>query len=138
MRVALSAVVAGLCLSFGGVPAVALAAPTTAEPVERPLSSTEILFGDRADIVDTAPLGFDAWSRLDNGSGVRVYFVSGTPKCYGVHATTTETDDAVTIRLQEGLLPEAAGRRCTANAVLGAINVPLDTALGDRAVRVAS
>lgn len=135
MRVALSAVAAGLCLTFGCVPTVA-AAPSTTEPVERPLSSTEIQFGDRVDIVDATPLSFDAWSRLDDG--VRVYFVSGTPTCYGVHAAATETSDAVTVSLHEGALPEAAGRRCTANAVLGAIDVPLDAPIGDRTVRVSS
>ncbi|WP_422747136.1 hypothetical protein ACN27E_05240 [Mycobacterium sp. WMMD1722] len=135
MRVALSAVVAGLCLHLG-VPVVASAAPTTTEPVERPLSSSEVLFGDRADIAGATPLGFDTWSRLDNG--VRVYFVSGTPSCYGVHATATETADTVTVRLQEGALPEASGRRCTANAVLGATDITLDAPVGDRAVRSAS
>ncbi|MBO0676204.1 hypothetical protein JRC04_01865 [Mycolicibacterium sp. S2-37] len=136
MRVALSAVVAGLCLNFGCMPAVALAAPTTTDPVERPLSSAEILFGDRSDIVETAPLNFDSWSRI--GDGVRVYFVSGTPTCYGVHATAAETPDAVTIRLQEGLLPEASNRRCTANGVLGAIDVALDAPIGDRTLLTAS
>jgi len=136
MRVALSAVAAGLVLNFGCMPAVAFAAPTTTEPVERPLSSTEVLFGDRPDIVDTAPLSFDSWSRLEDG--VRVYFVSGTPSCYGVHATTAETPNAVTVRLEEGSLPEAAGRRCTANGVLGALNVPLDAPIGDRTVLIAS
>lgn len=135
MRVALSAVVAGLCLHIA-VPVVAHAAPTTTEPVERPLSSSEVLFADRTDLVDAAPLGFDAWSRFDDG--VRVYFVSGTPACYGVHATATESPDAVTVRLQEGALPEAAGRRCAANAVLGAADISLDAPVGDRVVRVAS
>ncbi|MCK0174277.1 MULTISPECIES: hypothetical protein [Mycobacteriaceae] len=135
MRVALSAIVAGLCLSLG-VPAVAVAAPTTTEPVERPLSSSEVMFGDRSDIVDAAPLTFSSWSRLDDG--MRVYFLAGTPTCYGVHATATETADAVTVRLQEGLLPEAANRRCTANGVLAAIDVDLDAPVGDRRVLATS
>jgi hypothetical protein len=135
MRVALSVVAAGLCLSLG-VPAVAVAAPTTTEPVERPLSSSEVMFSDRSDIVDAAPLTFSTWSRLDDG--MRVYFLAGTPTCYGVHATATETADAVTVRLQEGLLPEAANRRCTANGVLAAIDVDLDAPVGDRRVLATS
>lgn len=132
MRVVLSAIVAGLCLNI--VPVAAHAAPTTTEPVERPLSSDELLFADRADITDVAPLRLDSWSRLDGARGIRVYFVSGTPACYGVHATTSQSADAVTVDLRSGALPESAGKMCSAKAVLGALDIPLDTPLGDRAV----
>jgi hypothetical protein len=132
MRVVLSAIVAGLCLNI--VPVVAHAAPTTTEPVERPLSSDELLFADRADLTAVAPLRLNSWSRLERAQGIRVYFVSGTPACYGVHATTTENADAVTVELRSGELPEAAGKMCSAKAVLGALDIPLDAPLGDRAV----
>ena len=134
MRVALMAAVAGSLFSIGLVPGVASAAPTTTEPVERPLSSTEVRFADRSDIVNTEPLTFEAWSPLPDGKGIRAYFLSGTPACYGVNAVTTESADAVTVELKEGLLPEAANRMCTAKAVLGATDIPLDAPLGEREV----
>jgi pectin methylesterase-like acyl-CoA thioesterase len=134
MRVALFAAAASSLLSIGITPGVASAAPSTTEPVERPLSSTEVLFTGRSDIIDTEPLTFDAWSPLDSTTGIRVYFLSGTPACYGVRAVTTETADAVTVELQSGLLPEAANRMCTAKAVLGATDIALDAPVGDRQV----
>jgi len=133
MRVVLSAIVAGLCLNIA--PVVAHAAPTTTEPVERPASSDELPFTDRPDIVDVAPLHFDSWSRLDGGRAVRVYFLSGTPACTGVHAATTETTETVSIALHSGVLPEAVDKMCSAKAVLGALDIVLDTPLGGRAVQ---
>lgn len=140
MRIALPAAVAGALLSVGPtfLAAPASAAPTTTEPIERQPSSTEVPFSDRADILNGATLPLDSWSRLPDASSLRVYFVAGTPSCYGVHATTTETPDAVTVHLSEGLLPEAADRLCSAKAVLGATTVTLDAPLGDRAVLSAS
>ncbi|WP_193048393.1 hypothetical protein [Mycolicibacterium baixiangningiae] len=134
MRVALFAAVASSLFSIGFAPGVASAAPSTAEPVERPLSSTEVLFTGRSDIVHTEPLAFDTWSPLDSATGIRVYFLAGTPACHGVRAVTTETADAVTVELQSGLLPEAVDRMCTAKAVLGATDIPLDAPVGDRQV----
>jgi hypothetical protein len=134
MRVVLAAAVAGSLFSVGIAPGVASAAPTTTEPVERPLSSTEVLFAGRSDIVDSEPLGFDAWSPLEDPAGVRVYFLSGTPACYGVRTVATETADTVTVELQSGLLPEAADRMCTAKAVLAATDIVLDAPLDGRKV----
>lgn len=138
MRVALFAAAASSLFSVGFAPGVASAAPSTTEPVERPLSSTEVLFAGRSDIVNTEPLTFDAWSPLDSAAGIRVYFLSGTPACYGVRAITTETADAVTVELRSGLLPEAANRMCSAKAVLGATDIALDAPVGERVVRAAS
>ncbi|BCI53231.1 hypothetical protein NIIDNTM18_25090 [Mycolicibacterium litorale] len=133
MRVALIAAVAGSLFSITS--GMASAAPTTTtEPLERPLSSTEIRFADRPDIVDAEPISVDAWSPLENTTGVRVYFLSGTPACYGVRAVTVETADSVTIELQSGMLPEATTRMCTAKAVLGATDIALDAPVGDRQV----
>ncbi|KUI38455.1 hypothetical protein AU195_16015 [Mycobacterium sp. IS-1496] len=135
MRVVLvAAAVAGSLFSIGFAPGIASAAPTTTEPVERPLSSSEVLFTGRSDIVDSEPVRVEAWSPLENAAGVRVYFLSGTPACNGVRALTTETADTVTVELQSGLLPEAANRRCTAKAVLAATDVALDAPLGGRKV----
>lgn len=135
MRVALvAAAVAGSLFSIGFAPGVASAAPSTTKPVERPLSSTEVRFANRADIVNTEPLAFEAWSPLVDRAGIRVYFLSGTPACYGVRAVTAETADAVTVELESGLLPEAANRMCTAKGVLAATDIPLDAPVGDREV----
>uniref|UniRef100_A0A5Q5BK86 Uncharacterized protein n=2 Tax=unclassified Mycobacterium TaxID=2642494 RepID=A0A5Q5BK86_MYCSS len=135
MRVVLvAAAVAGSLFSVGFTPGVASAAPTTTEPVERPLSSTEVLFAGRSDIVNSETLDFEAWSPLEDATGLRVYFVSGTPACYGVRAVATETVDTVTVELHEGLLPEAANRMCTAKAVLAATDITLDAPVGDRKV----
>lgn len=135
MRVALIAAVAGSLFSIGLTSGVASAAPmTTTEPVERSLSSTEVRFADRSDLVNTEPISFDAWSPLENAAGIRVYFLSGTPACYGVHAVATETADTVTVALESGLLPEAADRMCTAKAVLAATDITLDAPVGERQV----
>jgi hypothetical protein len=135
MRIALVvAAVAGSLFSVGFAPGVASAAPITAKPVQRPLSSTEVLFASRSDIVNTEPVAFEAWSRLEDRAGIRVYFLSGTPACYGVRTVTAETADAVTVELQSGLLPEAANRLCTAKGVLAATDIPLDAPVGDREV----
>lgn len=134
MRVApVAAAVAGSLFAIGFAPGVASAGPTTTtEPVERPLSSAEVLVPSRPDIVNGEPLGFEAWSPLSDTAGVRVYFLSGTPACYGVRTITTETADTVTVDLQSGSLPEAADRMCTAKAVLAATDVALDAPLGGR------
>lgn len=134
MRVALAAAVAGSLFTIGFAPGVASAAPTTTETVERPLSSAEVLVPSRSDIVNGEPLGFEAWSPLSDTAGVRLYFLSGTPACYGVRTVTTETADTVTVELQSGSLPEAADHKCTAKAVLAATDVALDAPLGDRKV----
>ncbi|BBZ07596.1 hypothetical protein MDOR_17650 [Mycolicibacterium doricum] len=136
MRVVLVATaVVGSLFTIGFAPGVASAAPTTTtEPVERPLSSAEVLVHSRFDIVNGEPLGFEAWSPLSDTAGVRVYFLSGTPACYGVRTVTTETVDTVTVDLQSGFLPEAADRMCTAKAVLAATDVALDAPLGVRKV----
>lgn len=133
MRVALFAAVASSLFSVSFAPGVASAAPTV-KPVERPLSSTEVMFTSRPDVVDTEPLAFEAWSPLEKSSGLRVYFVSGTPACYGVRTVTTETADSVTVELTSGLLPEATNRMCTAKAVLAAADITLDAPVGDREV----
>ncbi|KUI22295.1 hypothetical protein [Mycobacterium sp. GA-2829] len=133
-NVLFAAAVAGSVLTIGVAPGIASAAPTSAEPVERPLSSTEVLVSARPDVVDTEPVAVDAWSPLPSPDAIRVYFLSGTPACYGVRAVTTETADAVTVELQSGLLPEATNRLCTAKGVLAATDIALETPLGNREV----
>ena len=64
----------------------------------------------------------------------RVHFTTGTPECYGVHATVAETAETVTVELREGTLPGAVRRACIMIAVSGTLEVPLQGPLGDRQV----
>lgn len=84
-------------------------------------------------ITGARPIPFDSWSRVAPDR-IAVDFQIGSPECYGVDATTTETDSTVTVELRAGTLPEAAGRMCTMIAVFGTLEVPLKQPLGDRKV----
>lgn len=107
-------------------------APTTTHPPAREFDEHATVFGDTPDLVDARPMAFQSWSRSD--SGLRVYFTTGTPKCFGVHATVRETAEQVVVDLQGGTLPAAAGRPCIMIAVSGALDIPLADPVGDRDV----
>ena len=76
----------------------------------------------------------ESWSRVSNDRALAVQFTSGTAACNGVHATTTETADTVTVALTGGSLPAQAGRMCIMLALTGTLVVPLRSPLGDRQV----
>ena len=61
----------------------------------------------------------ESWSRLPNDDALAVHFTTGSPECYGVHATVRETTETVTVELRSGSLPEAVGRMCIMIAVFG-------------------
>ena len=124
MRALVPAVLIGVLL------AMATAGPSAAD--------THVVFDNNPSIVDSHPLHFDSWSRVDDDNAVAVDFTTGTPECYGVHATAHETAETVAIELRGGTLPEAVGRACIMIAVLGTLVVPLQHPLGDRAVLSAS
>jgi|GEM_PF-444713 len=84
-------------------------------------------------IVGAAPIPFDSWSRVAPDR-IAVNFQIGSPDCYGVDATTTETGSTVTVALRSGKLPEAVGRMCTMIAVFGTLEIPLKQPLGNRKV----
>jgi hypothetical protein len=107
-------------------------AQTTVEPPERP--SAGAMFTDNPAIVDAHPTPVAAWSRFADDRALAVHFTTGTPQCYGVHATTQETADTVTVELRSGTLPEAVGRACIMIALEGTLQVPLSAPLGDRRV----
>jgi hypothetical protein len=65
---------------------------------------------------------------------IAVNFQTGSPECYGVDASTTETDSTVTIELRSGTRADATGRMCTMIAVFGTLEVPLKAPLGNRQV----
>ena len=84
-------------------------------------------------IVDAHAMTFDSWSPLA-ADRVAVNFQIGSPDCFGVDVTTTETSNTVTIALRSGRLPEAQGRMCTMIAVFGTLDVQLKQPLGNRKV----
>jgi hypothetical protein len=114
-----------LVVAVACVVAVSAAPEAAAEPV---------VFTDNPAIVDPHPLPFDSWNRVEGDHSVAVHFTTGTPECYGVHATVEETADNVTIALTGGTLPEAVGRACIMIALTGTLEVPLQSPLGNRQV----
>ena len=129
MRTATAAVVTGLILAAVNAP------PAAAEPTAPPeVQLGGVVFTDNPAIVGPHPLHVESWSRAANDNAVNVNFTSGTDTCYGVHATAQETEQTVTVDLQSGTLPEAAGRACIMIALFGTLEVPLQAPLGDRQV----
>jgi len=122
--------VAGLVLAVWGAP-TASADPTA--PPEAP-DADGVVFTDNSSIVDARPMPVESWSRVGGDRAVAVHFTTGTPACNGVHATTRETADSVTIDLKGGSLPASAGRMCIMRAVTGTLVVPLQSPLGERQV----
>jgi hypothetical protein len=129
MRAA-AAVLAALVLAGWGAPA-ASADPTA--PPEIP-DAEGVVFTDNPSIVDPRPMPVESWNRVGGDRAVEVHFTTGTPACNGVHATTRETADSVTIDLKGGSLPVSAGRMCILLAMTGTLDVPLQAPLGDRQV----
>ena len=122
-------VLAALLLAGWGAPAAsATSAPPEAADAEG------VAFTDNSSIVDPRPMPVESWSRVSDDRAVAVHFTSGTPACNGVHATTAETADTVTVTLTGGSLPTVAGRMCIMLAVTGTLAVPLKSPLGDRQV----
>lgn len=96
-----------------------------------PPGSTE--FSARPDLVGAHPVPISGWSRAGDDR-ISLHFETGTPECFGVDATVTESDDAVTVTLTGGTLPEARDRMCIMIAVAGTLEVPLQSPLGDKVV----
>ena len=134
MRAAAVVLAVGVVVSGWSAPAV------SAEPVAPPEvpDAEGVVFTDSTSIVDPRPLPVESWSRASDDRAVAVHFTSGTPPCNGVHATTHETAEAVTVTLTSGSLPAVAGRMCKMLAVTGTLDVPLGSPLGDRQVLSAS
>jgi hypothetical protein len=126
-----SAVVALAAFVLAGCGAPAASATSSPPEVT---NADGVTFTDNASIVDPRPMPVESWSRVDNDRAVAVHFTSGTPACNGVHATSQETADAVTVTLTGGSLPPVAGRMCIMLAVTGTLVVPLEGPLGDRQV----
>ena len=134
----LCVLVAG-CGSHGFDTASASAGPapsvsTTTTPPERAADNPAVVFTDNPALVDSRPLPFDSWTRVNNGDALALNFTLGSPDCFGVHATVHETAETVAVELRSGSRPEAVGRMCTMIAVFGTLDVPLPSPLGDRQV----
>ncbi|MFI5780548.1 hypothetical protein [Nocardia sp. NPDC051570] len=113
---------------------------TSANPTSGPSTPTEQTtpqpgrpFTANPAIVNPRPVPFDSWTPVAPDR-IAVNFQIGSPECYGVDASTTETDSTVTVELRAGTLPEAAGRMCTMIAVFGTLEIPLKQPLGNRKV----
>lgn len=133
MRVLAAFVAITLVLTASAGPASAQPSAPVAIP-ETPPDTTAMLFTDDPVIVSAYPTRPQAWSRTADPQRVRVHFSSGTPECYGVTATVSETGDEVIVDLRTGTLPQAVDRACIMIAVFGALDVPLQQPLGDRRV----
>ena len=116
--------------------AVWVAPAASAETVVLPerQGNPGVVFVDNAAIVDSRPMLAESFSRVPGDHAVTVHFTTGTPECYGVHATVAETAQTVSVELHGGTLPEAVGRACIMIAVSGTLEVPLHSPLGDRQV----
>ncbi|MEV6321100.1 hypothetical protein AB0M45_07850 [Nocardia sp. NPDC051787] len=107
------------------------AAPST--PVEDPKGNQGTPFTADPTIVGAHPIPFRSWTRLADDK-IAVNFETGAPECYGVDATVTETDSAVTVELRSGTRADTVGRMCTMIAVFGTLEVSLKAPLGNRTV----
>ncbi|WP_330184861.1 hypothetical protein OHB26_15485 [Nocardia sp. NBC_01503] len=102
-------------------------------PTEAPQGQLGREFTADPGIVNPHPLQFDSWTRLADDK-IAVNFTTGSPECYGVDVTTTETAKSVTIALRSGTRADAVGRMCTMIAVFGSLQIQLKSPLGDREV----
>ncbi|MER7452059.1 hypothetical protein ABTW96_17430 [Nocardia beijingensis] len=107
------------------------AAPST--PTEDPRGNQGNEFTADPTIVGAHPIPFRSWTRLGDNE-IAVNFETGSPECYGVDATVTETASTVTVELRSGSRAEAVGRMCAMIAVFGTLEVPLKEPLGNRTV----
>ncbi|MFG3617245.1 hypothetical protein [Nocardia sp. NPDC047654] len=145
-RAATAVAVVLACLAVGGcggsddegappsTSAMSSAAPQT--PIEDPRGNQGNEFTADPAIVGAHPIPFQSWTRLADNK-IAVNFETGSPECYGVDATVTESGSTVTVELRSGSRAEAVGRMCTMIAVFGTLEVPLREPLGNRTVRSA-
>ncbi|WP_225725544.1 MULTISPECIES: hypothetical protein [unclassified Nocardia] len=102
-------------------------------PVPETKSSIGREFTADPTIVGAHPISFESWRKVAEDK-IAVNFQVGAPECYGVDASVTETDKAVTVELRSGTRADATGRMCTMIAVFGTLELPLKSPLGNRQV----
>ncbi|MEU6579201.1 hypothetical protein [Nocardia sp. NPDC046763] len=115
--------------------ASAAATSTKTTPTEAPSGQIGRAFTADPSIVSPHGISFDSWTRVAPDR-IAVNFQTGSPECYGVNATVTETETSstVTVDLKSGTLPDAVGKMCTMIAVFGTLEIQLKSPLGDRKV----
>ncbi|MFD3707008.1 hypothetical protein ACFWUP_28050 [Nocardia sp. NPDC058658] len=95
-------------------------------PIGQPLTADPTL-------VNPHPIPFTSWNRLGENK-IGVNFETGNPQCYAVDATVTETAETVTVALRSGTRADSVNKMCTMNMVLGTLEIPLSSPLGDRKI----
>ncbi|MFZ2528636.1 MAG: hypothetical protein WAX14_13445 [Rhodococcus sp. (in: high G+C Gram-positive bacteria)] len=100
---------------------------------EEPTPADATVFTARTGLLDPQPVAVTSWSPVADDR-IAVHFQTGTPECYGVDATVTETTTSVSVSLLGGMLPEAEGQMCIMVAVDGVLEVPLQSPLAERTV----
>nr|WP_218681723.1 hypothetical protein [Rhodococcus qingshengii] len=105
-------------------------------PTLVPTPESNIVLTDSADLADAHPVSVTSYSLVDGARDrIAVHFVSGTPECFGAHASVDETSSEVTVKVSGGTLPTAVGVACTMEVVDATLDLLLDAPLGDRTVR---
>jgi hypothetical protein len=121
--------------SSGGSSQSAAPAPTSAAPAvtQDPNATAGLTVQADPSIVDARTIGFQSWTKV-GPDRIAVHFESGSPVCYGVDATTTETTSTVTVLLKSGTKPDAVGKMCPMLAMIATLEIPLKSPLDDRTV----
>ncbi|AZA12660.1 hypothetical protein ACFPVT_02060 [Corynebacterium choanae] len=76
---------------------------------------------------------WDGYEIIGDGSQIRVFFTTGTHRCYGINTAVTQTPTQVKITVFQGRLPDAP-MACTRELVVTSTVVDLDQPLGARMV----
>lgn len=84
-------------------------------------------------IVNARAIAFQSWTEVAPDR-IALHFETGSPVCYGVDATTTETASTVTVLLKSGTKPDAVGKMCPMLAMIATLEVPLKSPLDNRTV----
>ncbi|MFC9996111.1 hypothetical protein [Nocardia sp. NPDC127526] len=103
------------------------------DPTEAPADQLGRPFTADPNLVNPRPIQFDSWTRVAPDK-IAVNFQTGVPECYGVDATTAETDTTITVALRAGTRADAVGRMCVQSLVFGSLEIQLKAPLGDRKV----
>ncbi|WP_063061805.1 hypothetical protein [Nocardia sienata] len=108
-------------------------AKTPATPTEDPGADPGHPFTADPSIVGAHPVPFTSWTKVADDR-IAIHFETGVPECFGVDATATEDDSAVTVELRSGTRADAVDKMCVMTAVFGTLEIRLRAPLGDRQV----
>jgi hypothetical protein len=120
--------------SQSGAPASTPAAPAVTED---PNATDGLTLRSDPSIVNARAIGFQSWTKVASDR-IAVHFETGSPVCYGVDATTSETAATVTVLLKSGTKPDAVGKMCPMLAMIATLEIPLRSPLNGRTVVSAS